>query len=764
MIVHYYRPFENLQCRLKHSNNKKLNWLIHNKNLIRINSSKAIRFFSIINNNNFNNVKYVRNKPIGNPDNNTIETFIEPSEFSNRSFDPLEQTNDKWFVNLSNMDIPQDVTKLLQFGNNFCLPNSLNKKKTIHEFIKDIEGNTKRNNINNLPRVRNAVIPQLHNYLYSKPTTNNVNTKLLTMYKITQRFCKNNPDIIFTRADKGNITVAMNKEYYIQKTENMLQDKNTYTILKKNPAKQIENDCNNLLKSWFKKEYISKKEYFRMHSSDAPLPKAYALPKIHKPNHPFRIIVSSIDTALYPLASFLQKIISDNIPKTRSYVNNSFDLYSTLSGMKVSNSNILISLDATSLFTNIPLNLALESIKKRWSHIREGTNIPKKEFLIAIELILSSTYFNFNNAIYKQTFGTPMGSPLSPIIADMVMQDLEETILESIGFNLPFYFRYVDDIIMSIPRDKAQYILDKFNNYHDRLKFTIEYENDRTLSFLDLKLHIINDTIHIDWYHKDTFSGRYLSYYSNHPECHKIGTIYSLVDRSILLSHPIFQAKNIKLCINILMNNGYPIDLIFMRINIRLRTLFDGKLKQNKNANRVDTNVDVDNDSEENRRKIIVIPFINNISEKTAHLFDKKEHIIGYRVLNKLDKFIKTHKDTNALCSNNNVIYKIKCNDCDASYVGQTKRQLKTRINEHKNNYKLDPSRHSVITEHILNLNHSFNWNNPEILDFETNYYKRLISEMIHIKEQKNGINSNKDTELLDGSYFNILNELSNNS
>jgi len=38
---------------------------------------------------------------------------------------------------------------------------------------------------------------------------------------------------------------------------------------------------------------------------------------------------------------------------------------------------------------------------------------------------------------------------------------------------------------------------------------------------------------------KNSFSGRCLSYFSSYPSCHKIGTIYSLFDRAILLSHPI---------------------------------------------------------------------------------------------------------------------------------------------------------------------------------------------------------------------------------
>jgi len=113
--------------------------------------------------------------------------------------------------------------------------------------------------------------------------------------------------------------------------------------------------------------------------------------------------------------------------------------------------------------------------------------------------------------------------------------------------------------------------------------------------------------------------------------------------------------------------------------------------------------------------------------------------------LNGLGKFIKVHKDTNDLSSNSNIVYKISCKDCNASYVGQTKRQLKTRTKEHSNNIKSDTSKHSVITEHILKYSHTFDWDNVKIFDTESNFYKRSISEMLHIKEQENGINAQID-------------------
>jgi len=69
--------------------------------------------------------------------------------------------------------------------------------------------------------------------------------------------------------------------------------------------------------------------------------------------------------------------------------------------------------------------------------------------------------------------------------------------------------------------------------------------------------------------------------------------------------------------------------------------------------------------------------------------------------------------------------------------VGQTKRLLHSRISEHKNHIKRNSTQISAITNHRLNLDHDFDWDNVEVLDEEINYKKRLISEMIRIKKPK---------------------------
>ena len=84
----------------------------------------------------------------------------------------------------------------------------------------------------------------------------------MVMYKERNKFCKQNPNIIFTRADKGNTTVPLNKDLYIMKVEELLNDRDNYTKIKHNPAQKIEKDLNKLLKGWLNNELITKKSLF----------------------------------------------------------------------------------------------------------------------------------------------------------------------------------------------------------------------------------------------------------------------------------------------------------------------------------------------------------------------------------------------------------------------------------------------------------------------------------------------------------------------
>ena len=88
-----------------------------------------------------------------------------------------------------------------------------------------------------------------------------------------------------------------------------------------------------------------------------------------------------------------------------------------------------------------------------------------------------------------------------------------------------------------------------------------------------------------------------------------------------------------------------------------------------------------------------------------------------------------------------NMVYKICCKDCDASYVKQTGRRLKTRIAEHRNHIRWNTTTHLVITDYRLEEDYEFDWENVAILDEESQYRKRLVSEMLHSRRQTRGLN-----------------------
>jgi len=168
---------------------------------------------------------------------------------------------------------------------------------------------------------------------------------------------------------------------------------------------------------------------------------------------------------------------------------------------------------------------------------------------------------------YKQIFGAPMGSPLSPVIADPVLQDLKISAIKNLPFYLLFYYRYVDDIVLTAPSNSLDLLLQSFNAQHSRLQFTMEIERDKKVSFLDLTFINDDGKLIFDLFRKPTFSERYLNYYSHHLLNHKKGVIFGLTDKIINFSHPRFRQKNFIESINLLLKNEYPLEFIFPKID-----------------------------------------------------------------------------------------------------------------------------------------------------------------------------------------------------
>jgi len=162
---------------------------------------------------------------------------LSPGEANTNITNPLHFTNEKWFINISTSDILSSMSNLLQLSGNFCFPPGINKKN-IHEFIKDFESFNRYTNDIDRIKIRNTIIPHFHRFLFRRNEQNTIENEIISLHRTTIKFRKENLNIIFTRADKGNVTVAMDREEYKTKIEGLLQDENTYSS-KENPIKKL---------------------------------------------------------------------------------------------------------------------------------------------------------------------------------------------------------------------------------------------------------------------------------------------------------------------------------------------------------------------------------------------------------------------------------------------------------------------------------------------------------------------------------------------
>ena len=161
------------------------------------------------------------------------------------------------------------------------------------------------------------------------------------------------------------------------------------------------------------------------------------------------------------------------------------------------------------------MQLVLDSLDRRFDSLHNKCKIPFNEIVTCTQFLFNNTFFSFNNDYYRQIDGTPVGSPISPLFADIVIDDLEMLCLRILkdnhDVNPLFYFRYIDDTIMCINKKNLDLVLKTFNSYNNKLQFTYELKQDKKINFLDMNLIRYNNTIITDWFNKPTSSGRLIS-------------------------------------------------------------------------------------------------------------------------------------------------------------------------------------------------------------------------------------------------------------
>ena len=197
----------------------------------------------------------------------------------------------------------------------------------------------------------------------------------------------------------------------------------------------------------------------------------------------------------------------------------------------------MVSFDVKSLFTSIPVDLALSITKEglqRDQNLAERTNLSVDNILRLSDFVLNHNYFKYDGDHYKQIFGCAMGSPISPVLADLVMEKIEKTAISTFPYPPKWWFRFVDDSHACLKRDQVNEFHKHLNSINTNIQFTLKLENTsgQSLPFLDTVTSRRGTEIRVDVYRKLTHTDRYLDFFSCHPLYHKRSVVNTLLKRA----------------------------------------------------------------------------------------------------------------------------------------------------------------------------------------------------------------------------------------
>ena len=163
-----------------------------------------------------------------------------------------------------------------------------------------------------------------------------------------------------------------------------------------------------------------------------------------------RPIVSFCRSPTYQLSKHLTNILKPLTDKSRHKPQSTDNFIDAIKTIQIPDDHKLVSFDVKSLFTSIPLQLALDCTKTAIKKSHYQPPLPTDDLMDLLHLCLTSTYFQYNGRHYKQLHGTAMGSPVSVVVAEIVMQNIEEQALATYSETLPLWLRYVDDTITAV--------------------------------------------------------------------------------------------------------------------------------------------------------------------------------------------------------------------------------------------------------------------------------------------------------------------------
>ena len=297
--------------------------------------------------------------------------------------------------------------------------------------------------------------------------------------------------------------------------------------------------------------------------------------------------------------------------------------------------------------------------------------LQKNEVMSLLKLVLENCVFSFQGNFYKQLHMAAMGSPCSPVVANIYMEYFEDLALgPELAIPIKEWKRYVDDIFSIIPKGKRDSLLNYLNSIDAHIKFTVEQPSmEWAIPFLETLPQPKGKNISVSVYRKLTHTDRYLDFNSRYPISAKKAVVRALMDRAEnVCSDPEILIKEVEHLGKVLHYNNYP------------QWLIDkwGRLEKSGPLIHPDTGHEV------KKQFFISVRYFLGLSESFKKIFRYTAIQVCFKGVNTLRSMLMHSKDKISIYQKD-AVYHWKCqaDGCKSSYIGGTSRALGEQVKEH---------------------------------------------------------------------------------
>ena len=372
-------------------------------------------------------------------------------------------------------------------------------------------------------------------------------TNLLPYQRRALNWLATQDDFIIATCDKNLGPAIIEKAEYVVMCKKLLMDARVYHQLTRDEATSAMYRITELYTAWFTKWRKTltpnERKYLNRYMDDMVGKDGfgvfYSMIKAHKSPIALRPVSSYSSNYLYALGVWCDAKLKEAAQKQDSYIDSSFTLLKQMKGLPNLPANaVLVTADAQSMYTNISTDRALHDIGHYLrTNADQFPNIEPRPLLAALTLVMKNNLFKFGDTFWKQIDGTAMGAPPAPPWATLAFAGHEDRVVTKYQLVIPFYRRFLDDILMIWLRHAGdeelwQEFITEMNEYGLVWDFS---PRANTAQFLDLRLTITDGRIKTTMFEKALNLHLYIPPKSAHPPGVLTGLVMGMIFRIFVL-------------------------------------------------------------------------------------------------------------------------------------------------------------------------------------------------------------------------------------